>query len=233
MTRSNAPFTPTILQPLTFPTLLQHILRTQSSAAPTTLLVCSSREAFLQSSSENQSLQSLLTPTLHNLFTAQNIKIVFCASLQILLAYLSAYKGSGFESGRQEKLVLVNPLSLHGLTPAFSAQGLSRTFAAAVDTALRVGARLVVVECVGMRRGVPLDDEEVDAIMRDVEKGEDGGEMRHEVDGDPWEQEVPILNVSVRRFGSGNGERAWAGRAVKVKRIASRWFRFQKIDTND
>jgi hypothetical protein len=48
---------------------------------------------------------------------------------------------------------------------------------------------------------------------------------------DPWEQEVSILNVSARRFGSGSGERAWAGRTVKVKRIAARWFRFHNLET--
>jgi hypothetical protein len=49
-----------------------------------------------------------------------------------------------------------------------------------------------------------------------------------ETELDPWEQEVSILNVSARRFGSAGGERAWAGRTVKARRIAARWFSFQK-----
>ena len=46
---------------------------------------------------------------------------------------------------------------------------------------------------------------------------------------DPWDQDVSILNVSARRFGSAAGERSWAGRTVTAERIAARWFRFQHL----
>jgi hypothetical protein len=36
--------------------------------------------------------------------------------------------------------------------------------------------------------------------------------------------------VAAKKFGSGTNDRAWAGRTVKVKRIAARWFRFHKLD---
>ncbi|KAF2248706.1 hypothetical protein BU26DRAFT_427481 [Trematosphaeria pertusa] len=229
-------YSPTVLSPLTLPALLNHVLTTQSSDAPTTLIICSSREVFLQdlwaslqhqAGREEESLHQLIAPSLHNLFTARHIGIAFCASVPVLLAHLTAYgaagsKQSGLSEGRdKERVVLVNPLSLHEPTPSFSAQGLSRTFAVAVETTARVGALLCLVECQGTRRDLDLHSEEADVEMRN---GENEG---HDAK-DPWEQEVSILNVSARRFGSGSGDRAWAGRTVKVKRIAGRWFRFQR-----
>jgi len=55
----------------------------------------------------------------------------------------------------------------------------------------------------------------------------DGGSQAEVEEEDPWEQDVAILNVSARKFGSGSNDRAWAGRTIKVKRVAGRWFRFK------
>jgi hypothetical protein len=229
---------PTVLFPLTLPALLDYILSTQSAASPTTLIVCSDQKTFLdhlarslkqqQATSEGSSLQQLLIPTLHNLSSTRHVKLAFCASVQALLAYLTAYDRPGYvhvdESEGSERLVLVNPLALHKPTSSFSAQGLSRTFAAAVETALRTGATLHLVECEG-RRDSRDEDAGEDAAMPDDDENADV--MAEEQD--PWEQHVSILNVSARRFGSGAGERAWAGRTIKAKRIAARWFHFQHL----
>ncbi|KAF2473864.1 uncharacterized protein BDR25DRAFT_217728 [Lindgomyces ingoldianus] len=233
-------FTPVVLWPLTLAALLNYALTTQSTTTLTTLIICSSREAFLQAllhtaqrqeSKEADSLQQLITPTLHNLFTTQNVNVAFCGSVQTLLAHLSALKLTpccGIDGERSAlRLVLVNPLALHAPTPSYSAQGLSRTFAAAVETAFNLNAELMVVECLGMRREDRLyDEDDLDAAMADAEEG--GRSEANEED--PWNQEVPILNVSARRFGSGTGERAWAGRTIKARRVAGRWFRFQQTE---
>ena len=184
---------PTVLYPLTLPGLLHYLLTTQSDTCPTLLIVCSSRDVFIQdlaSSLQNHdrhdthSLEQLVAPTLHNLLTTRHVKLAFCASVQALLAYLTAYGRSGTnladEADERERVVLVNPLALHAPTSFFSAQGLSRCFAAAAE--------------------------------------------------DPWEQEISILNVSARRFGSGSGERAWAGRTTRAKWIAARWFLFHSLE---
>lgn len=98
---------------------------------------------------------------------------------------------------------------------------------------MRVGAKLQMVECLGAGKGRgdedEDEDEEVDALL---ESGYRGSQAEDEEE-DPWEQHVSILNVSARRFGSGSGDRAWAGRTIKVKRAASRWFRFDKVDGLD
>jgi len=230
---------PTVVHPLTPPALLNHVLTTQAGTTPTTLVICATRDAFLQdlldslqlhAEQDGPGLQRLIAPTLHNLFTARHVKLIFCASVQTLLAYLTAYHGavpspSVGKGEERERIVLVNPLRLHAPTSSFSAQGLSRTFAAAVEAASRADATLVVAECLATRGASSNEegDEETD-----VEMGE--ATIQDEAQENPWEQQVSILNVSARRFGSGNADRAWAGRTVTVKRIAARWFRFRDIE---
>jgi hypothetical protein len=229
---------PTVLYPLTLPALLDYVLSTQSGSSPTTLIICSDRKSFLeelvqslkqqQDTNQTNNLQQLLIPTLHSLSTTRQVKLAFCTSVQALLAYLTAYDRPGYvhvdESEGRDRLVLVNALALHKPTSSFSAQGLSRTFATAVETALRTGASLHLVECKGRREG-HVGDHEEDVAMPE------GEEERHVTteEQDPWDQDVSILNVSARRFGFGAGERAWAGRTVKAKQIAARWFHFQEL----
>jgi hypothetical protein len=230
---------PTVLHRLTLPGLLHYVLTTQTGTCPTLLIVCSSRDVFLQdvASSLRQDhdgdaandLEQLVAPTLHNLLITRHVKLAFCASVQALLAYLTSYgqprtERDGGGEGR-ERVVLVNPLALHAPTPSFSAQGLSRTFAAAAEAALRKGFDLHVVECEGKREHHTEHDDQ-DAEM---ENGHEENQAETEFQ-DPWEQEVSILNVSARRFGSGSGERAWAGRTVKAERVAGRWLRFHQLE---
>ncbi|KAF1919778.1 hypothetical protein BDU57DRAFT_513056 [Ampelomyces quisqualis] len=235
---------PTVLYPLTLAGLLHHVLATQSAATTTTVIVCSSRHDFLhhlsQSLDQHPSgarnghgrLQDLANPSLHILLTARRVTLAFCASVQTLLAYLAAYRGNPSPRANagadKTRLFLVNPLALHASTLSFSAQGLSRSFAAATETALQAGAALHVVEChsKGKALGHHPGSEGLETGREDVAHVATIGEANE----DPWEQEVSILNVSARRFGSHNGERAWAGRTVKANRIAARWFRFEKVD---
>lgn len=237
---------PTVLYPLTLVGLIHHVLKTQSGTATTTLIICSSRDTFLQQLSQslqqeddlddhedqNDQLQNLAIPTLHNLLTTRHIKLAFCASVQSLLAYLTAH---GRDAPRDTvqcapgaRLFLINPLSLHASTLSFSAQGLSRTFAAATETTLKSGVALHVVEC-QTGSGMAEQREEEDVDMSDANEENKAGEEVEEELSNPWEMEVSILNVSARRFSSNSGERSWAGRTVKAKRIAARWFQFQQL----
>ncbi|EOA86923.1 hypothetical protein ACJQWK_08914 [Exserohilum turcicum] len=233
--------TPAVLRPLTLPALLHHVLTTQpTSARPTLLIVCSGEEAFVEQLAAQlqharghgdgdgdgdgaDELQRLLAPSLHNLSTTRHVRLAFCPSVPALLAYLTAYGHTA--AGAEERVVLVNALALHASTPSFSAQGLSRCFATAADTALRTGVQLHMVEC-EQRHHVYAARADEDA---EPEQGLDAS-RRPGNTGDAWEQEVSILNVSARRFGSGSTERAWAGRTVKAKRIAGRWFHLDELD---
>jgi hypothetical protein len=276
-------FLPTVLYPLTLAGLLHHILTTQSGTASTTLIICSSRDTFLhhlalslqqdQRDDEDEHVQQLATPSLHNLFTTRHIKLAFCASVQALLAFLTAYGRHDLphttQSGQRARMVLVNPLALHASTMSFSAQGLSRSFAAVTETALKTHTVLHVVECQPKSRKTKQHDKRGDFDMGNRDEqgqiigeqgqiigeqgqiigeqgqiigeqgqiiGEQGqiigelGQIIDEQGEDPWEQEVSILNVSVRRFGSNSSERAWVGRTVKAKSIAARWFQYQRLE---
>lgn len=230
--------TPTVLRPLTLPGLLYHVLTTQSSTSPTLLIVCSDQATFLQhlavslrecrGEPETDELERLLAPSLHNLLTSRHVRLAFCPSVQALLAYLTAYGHSADrsvgEAEGKEMVWLVNPLALHAPTSSFSAQGLARCFATVADTALKTGVRLQVVECERNPGPCAAPAEE------DIEMETDPETQRETITEDPWEQEVSILNVSARRFGGGSSERAWAGRTVKTKRIAGRWFHFEQVD---
>jgi hypothetical protein len=214
-----------VLPPLTLPALLDHVLASQSSSSSTTLLVCCPRDAFVRHLAAHAAHARLLAPTLDNLLSTRRVTLAFCPSVQALLAYLAVYDRPGYihvdESDGRERLVLVNPLALHAHTPAFSAQGLSRTFAAAADTATRTGALLQLVECLGQLgvSGQDMGDDVGDDMDIDVGMDTTHGE-------DPWEQQVSILNVSAPRFGSAADQAALAGRTVTARAIASRWFRF-------
>jgi hypothetical protein len=213
-----------VLPPLTLPALLDHVLASQSSSSSTTLLVCCPRDAFVRHLAAHAAHARLLAPTLDNLLSTRRVTLAFCPSVQALLAYLAVYDRPGYihvdESDGRERLMLVNPLALHAHTPAFSAQGLSRTFAAAADTATRTGALLQLVECLGQLGVSDQDMGDVDNDM-DIDVGMDTTHGE-----DPWEQHVSILNVSAPRFGSAADQAALAGRTVTARAIASRWFRF-------
>jgi len=189
----------------------------------------------------------LLTRTLRLLSASKTVNLAFCTSVPTLHAYLSVYPRPPRNSAAAAPnnaikytgvptLALVNPIALHRESASFSAQGLSRAFAAALEAAVRAGQRLVVVESVegGQQRndGGAVDlstDVNVDAdgaMVVDLGEGDDGGERRQE---DPWLEEVPILNATTKTFGL-VADKAWtAGRTVKLKNVVGRWCRFEKL----
>ena len=185
----------------------------------------------------------LLIPTLRQLSHSTTLKLAFCPSLESLRAYLCVYnleKTPSFDnptpSGnttyvlggrtvhRQPLLALLNPINLHRNTSSFSAQGLSRTLASAVEAAHRTHQRLMLAECPSpvhipnAEGGLAMNDD--DTEMEEVEQVEERGQVE-----DPLEQQVSILNVTTRTFGA--GERGWAGRTVKVRGIVERWCRVE------
>lgn len=119
-------------------------------------------------------------------------------------------------------LAVLNPLALQRSTTDFSAQGLSRTFAAAVEAAERANMRLVVEETEARHDGEGDNDMHV---RRNDNNSQGGGGERggEELIRDPWRQQVPFLNGSIR---IGGGERLWAGRLVEVRKVVGKWCRF-------
>ena len=212
--------------------LLQH------HKPPTILVVCSTREAFLQDLLQDchdsdqvtsptvelhhsaSRTHPLLIPTIHLLAMSQTIKVAFVPTISHLRVYLATCSSKESKGGAsttyvkpgfaQPILALLNPLKLHHSTGEFSAQGLSRTFALAAEAAALLKVNLIVAETL-----VNGTDED-----RDVGNGETTSPRS------PWNEEVPILNSSIR---SGSGDRAWAGRTVELRQVAERWFTFERV----
>ncbi|KAG7004907.1 hypothetical protein G7Y79_00022g051280 [Physcia stellaris] len=201
------------------------------------ILVCSTRKAFLdgvhletrESMEEGASdpadditlrpRHSLLIPTIHLLAKARSIDLVFTPTMQHLRALLATVIADNAENIippkshlQSSKLLILGLLDTHRPTSEHSAQGLSRTLAMATEASLASRRKLILVE-----------------IMPAI-KDEDGmafDENEHQVQGDPWMEQIPILNGSIR---SGGDERVWAGRTVEVARIIGRWCRIVKPD---
>ncbi|KAJ0425594.1 hypothetical protein BJY00DRAFT_183155 [Aspergillus carlsbadensis] len=179
-----------------------------------TIIVCATRDSFLEQLTATVQLHSaeatgnhhLLTKSLGLLSRSHKIKTVFCPTLEHLRAYLSvgvrpqAPAAEG-KQNRRSLLAILNPLSLHFSTLEFSAQGLSRTLASAVEVSYRANLDIVLCEC-------------QDAL--DPANTELGEAL--------WYVDVPLISNSTR---VGPGGSTWSGRSVPVKRVVERWFQFE------
>ncbi len=96
--------------------------------------------------------------------------------------------------------------NLHRSTAEHSAQGLSRSLAAAVETAKVNGQRLVLAESIALNGEV--EYEGIGSV------------------GDPWKEQVPLLSGSVR---FGGEDRVWAGKTVALERVVGRWCQFVMV----
>ncbi|KKK25691.1 hypothetical protein P175DRAFT_0498518 [Aspergillus ochraceoroseus IBT 24754] len=194
---------------------LQYIL--DQDTAPTLLIVCSTRDFFLEQLVAAVHVQSMKTVDRHKLLTktlgllskSSKTQVVFCPTVEHLRAYISTSFYQQTSIFKEEKvsrslMAILNPISLHFPTLEFSAQGLSRTLANAVEAASRNGVDLVLCEC---RDALdPTSDERGEAL---------------------WYIDVPLLSNSLRKATEGSN---WTGRMVPLKRVVERWFQFTGID---
>jgi hypothetical protein len=226
------------------------------SAAPSTLIVCSSRAAFLEQLRQNhrhesepgddehadirwqQSPSTTMTgmnlcrfsPTLRILFESRKVRAVFCRDVAQLRAYLTLYKAKVAQqqeqqtpsSSRTPMLAILNLITLHRHTSAFSACGLNRSMSVAVDAAHQTGSRLVLAEMSQIFS--PSDD----AADPDSSSNAD---MIDIPTTNPWLEEVSMINVTTKSFGA--GERGWVGRTVNIATIAQRWCSFKALSDLD
>ena len=224
-----------VLPPINCIDFIDYILHSHS--VPTTLVVCSSREIFLellQSSIHNthptvrsdtpengipKTLHRFLIPTIHLLATSRTVKLAFAPTLPHLRAFLAVF-GHSLESVAStcsyEKtgtctptLAILGLVALHQFTGEYSAQGLSRTLANAVDAADSADVRLVLAEL---------------RVQQAMEQAiDDGGPIIEVQEIDPWKEQVPLLSNSIR---IGDDQRAWAGKTIDVARVVERWCHF-------
>ncbi|KGO65239.1 hypothetical protein PITC_072340 [Penicillium italicum] len=192
--------------------LLQQLLEGNSD---THLIVCATRSEFLvqltaairlqRADPDTAASHGLLTKTIGLLARSSKTRLAFCPSLESLRAYLAilgpavgvATEDGSLSHGRQ-LLVVLDMMALHVTTSEFSAQGLSRTLASAVEASSRVGMDLRLYECMN---------------ALDPSSSVRGSKL--------WDTSIPLLNGSVRMR---SDQSTWGGRGVTVKRVAERWF---------
>ncbi|KAH0349212.1 hypothetical protein KCU81_g2985, partial [Aureobasidium melanogenum] len=97
--------------------------------------------------------------------------------------------------------MILNPIQIHEHTLSYSAQGFNRTFAAIIDAAHYLDHQLV------------MEDEDM---------------LDRRTLTNPWDQDVSMLNITTKTFGTGG--RGWVGRTVKIRQVAKRWCRFRELD---
>ncbi|KAI4178146.1 MAG: hypothetical protein L6R41_008522, partial [Letrouitia leprolyta] len=157
------------LPPMRSNELIEYVL--QRHKRPTTIIVCSSREEFvqnLQRSLETASadegpidiqineLHPLLIPTIHQIATSTTVEVAFTPTLPHLRAYLAPYKpGKSSNSGSHtfvrpgshtSMLAIYGFLALHRDTTEYSIQGLSRSLAIAAEAADSFNMQLILTE---------------------------------------------------------------------------------------
>lgn len=161
----------------------------------------------------------LKPPSLSQLANSRNVKLVFCHDLTHLRAYLVTLAipkpATRLEESNQQQplLAILNPIDVHRFTTSFSAQGLNRTLALAIEAAHATRKHLVMIEF-------------PECQHREAEQDVEGYELESDAapaaaSVDLWDQEVSILNVTTKSFGAGG--RGWVGRTVTIRRIAERW----------
>ena len=201
----------------------------------TTVVICSPREAFLEAlyasltdtdiegETSYAISQSLLVPTIHQLSISSTVNVAFVATLAHLRAYLATLR-PGFESHPEIKngssshvrpmLAIYGLLNLHVSTSDYSAQGLSRTLAIAVEAATAVHKRLLMAEHpTNIVNQEPTNATGNDSIAQ----------------ANPWKHEIPLLNGSIRHSGEST---IWSGRTVEAVRVVSRWCDSIQLETD-
>ncbi|GAB7331010.1 hypothetical protein MBLNU13_g02512t2 [Cladosporium sp. NU13] len=202
---------PQIITGIQLAEFIQHVLN--NDPQPATLVPTAFDEA--QRPSDGDSAETgpaapethdLLKPlSLIQLANSRKVKLVFCHDLTHLRAYLATLAipksrpepATRVEQSNQQSplLAILNPIDIHRFTTSFSAQGLNRTFALAVEAAHATRKHLVMVEFPELQH-------------REAEQAVEGYEL--ESDAVPatssvtsWDEEVSILNVTTKSFGAG------------------------------
>ncbi|KAK2803269.1 hypothetical protein FQN51_003686 [Onygenales sp. PD_10] len=205
---------------------VEYLLNGDASAI--TLVVCSTREVFLQqlcASIARASLHEdpdtspqlsqdrtgndrniLLNPQLYNtirlISQSKRVTLAFCPTLDHFRAYISVFhrpipplEGDSRYPGRQG-LAILDLVALHYQAREFSAQGIAKTLALAVEVSARERVHLTICEC------------------NDVNNEDDTSSSM-------WDRDIPLLSDQRRVIEEGS-----QSRTLKAKQIAKRWFNF-------
>lgn len=216
---------------------LSYALKHSSPARATTLLICSSRQVFLDSlkaAVRDAPDHHLLHATLQQIASSKSISVAYLPTISHLRAYLAVLPepelGIFAKEGTRKPLLLVyGILGLHRHTSEWSAQGLGITMASLVESGSRCGYAIFICE----EDMVSQDLDTMEAVaVNDEGALDDNDELQRRLrqrKTNHWREEMPMLNGSIRRMVAGGDEMiGWAGRTVEVGRVLQRWCVFSK-----
>jgi hypothetical protein len=148
-----------------------------------------------------------MTPTLRLIAASRGVNLIYCPTIPVLRAWLSTHTtASALQTTADSHLIIVDALALHHGTSEFTLQGISRTLAAAVSAAHGTRSRLTLIEC---------------KDIQDPSNPDRGHRL--------WDQQLPLLNGSVK---IGLERSRWAGQSLTIRKIASRWFSFESVQSD-
>lgn len=220
----------------------------QNSDLSTTLVICSTRDAFLSAllrsqhtsnypgcdtsspctlPEEQSQYRYLLEPTIGLLFRARAIQLAFCPTLQHLRAYLSTY-ATQRPSGRPP----IPPSS-----DTFTAQGpQEENFSVlALFNSITLHRSTLEHSAQGISRTLAIAVEaaaraNVQLVL--AEYGE-ASEPRQDVERMPsiWDEQVALLNMAVTTLRNVDG--GFLSRTIPVRRVVATWCRFEDEVANN
>lgn len=234
-------FVPIALAPLLCTDFVHFILRHHTT--PTTLVICSSREAFVQElqacidythpreptadSSDELSpdgtdppLHPLLIPTIHLIANSRSVSLAFVPTLPHLRAYLATYTPDVKPESSPSTTTKLG--SQYPMLAVWGLVNLHRS--TAEHSAQGLSRSLAVAVETAKLNGQRLVLAESRALDGGVEYEGIGSER------EPWKEEVPLLSGSVR---FGGEDRVWAGKRVEVERVVGRWCGFVTVGDGD
>jgi len=240
---------------------------TQHAPAGAILVICSTKQSFLlqlqtsivdkcHASHQNESTSegeypSLTGPTDHPLFAqtlrllaiSRRIRLLFCPSVAAFYAQIATLSLKDFSSETQAgtpMLAILNVVRMHRRTASYSAQGLGKAIAGAVEAAWQMKHRLVLFEYPESNGVVPMTLVNDNSDPPNEPHGSDNDDDNEEVNRlpaedlvpsiseDPWQEQVQILNATTKTFGL-VGNRGWMGKTVRIADIAARWCAFSTL----
>jgi hypothetical protein len=240
---------PIVLEVASIADLIEYIV--SHRAPPNTLIVCSSRAAFVENLqhsryhasdfNDNEVDERLreetspaacgvelerFAPTLRMLSESRNVRVVFCSDVAQLRGYLAVYSTKA--TMQQEQ-----PLGSHARVPLLTVLNPIGLHRHTSDFSARGLNRTmsVAVEAASQSHSKLVLVEIFEAFSSSDDAGSANNSPPEATINDsstnPWLEEISMMNVTTKAFGI--GDRGWVGRTVTIGAVLERWCCFKKL----
>ncbi|EMC91594.1 hypothetical protein BAUCODRAFT_126594 [Baudoinia panamericana UAMH 10762] len=221
--------------------------------APSTMIVCGNRDAFLeqltaatQPASSDEALpdqsdtrefsretppphatQRWHVPTLRLLSKSRTVKLAFCPDITHLRAYLATYTPYGCYS---DAIVSREGSDSQRILAIVDLVQLHRPTSAFSAQGLNRTLSISIEAAHRTKSALLLAEStpETQVATTQADLASTSPDLERPSATSIWDEEVSILNVTTKSFGV--GERGWVGRTVKLRTIAARWCTFRKMN---